>query len=140
MLSSVKQFINFSNYFQENFNPKHMRMDETDPGNYRNLPIKFLLSVVYCWMYNQWYHRRLKRFLFWPVLEALNAETSTETDDAEKFGSNISHIGHYSEIAEKSVERFVSAISSFRYSGPGTRASGLRAPLKDIRNTCLSKG
>ncbi|KAF2553465.1 hypothetical protein F2Q68_00035009 [Brassica cretica] len=27
-----------------------------------------------------------------------------------------------------------------RYSGPGSRASGLRAPLKDIRNTCPSKG
>ncbi|VVA92974.1 unnamed protein product [Arabis nemorensis] len=66
---------------------------------------------------------------------AVTAETSFETDDAKKFGSNISHIGHYSEIAEKSVERFVSAISSFRYSGPGSRASGLRAPLKDIRNT-----
>lgn len=70
-----------------------------------------------------------------------NAETSFETNnDVEKFGSNISHIGQYSEIAEKSVERFVSAISSFRYSGPGSRASGLRAPLKDIRNTCPSKG
>ncbi|KAL0700185.1 hypothetical protein Bca4012_056307 [Brassica carinata] len=69
-----------------------------------------------------------------------NAETSFETNDAAKFGSNISHIGQYSEIAEKSVERFVSAISSFRYSGPGSRASGLRAPLKDIRNTCPSKG
>lgn len=72
--------------------------------------------------------------------EALNAETPLETDDVEKFGSNISHIGHYSEIAEKSVERFVSAISSFKYSGTGSRASGLRAPLKDIRNTCPSKG
>ncbi|CAA7030609.1 unnamed protein product [Microthlaspi erraticum] len=87
---------------KENSNPKHMRMNETDP--------------------------------------AVNAETSFETDDAEKFGSNISHIRHYSEIAEKSVERFVSAISSFRYSGSGSRASGLRAPLKDIRNNCLSKG
>uniref|UniRef100_A0A1J3DM78 Exonuclease 1 n=1 Tax=Noccaea caerulescens TaxID=107243 RepID=A0A1J3DM78_NOCCA len=92
----------YENLQKENFNPKHMRMDEIDP--------------------------------------AVNAETSVETDDAEKFGSNISHIGHYSEIAEKSVERFVSAISSFRYSGPGSRASGLRAPFKDIRNNCLSKG
>ncbi|EOA39755.1 hypothetical protein CARUB_v10008403mg [Capsella rubella] len=69
---------------------------------------------------------------------ALNTETSFGTDDVEKFGSNISHIGHYSEIAEKSVEKFVSAISSFRYSVSGSRASGLRAPLKDIRNTCPS--
>ncbi|KAH0868229.1 hypothetical protein HID58_075251 [Brassica napus] len=90
------------NLHKENLNSKHMRIDETDPGN---------------------------------------AETSFETNnDVEKFGSNISHIGQYSEIAEKSVERFVSAISSFRYSGPGSRASGLRAPLKDIRNTCPSKG
>ncbi|CAH2034346.1 unnamed protein product [Thlaspi arvense] len=71
---------------------------------------------------------------------AVNAEASFETEDVEKFGSNISHIEHYSEIAEKSVERFVSAISSFRYSGSGSRASGLRAPLKDIHNSCPSKG
>ncbi|CAH8299111.1 unnamed protein product [Eruca vesicaria subsp. sativa] len=90
------------NLHKENLNSKHMRIDETDPGN---------------------------------------EETSFETNnDVEKFGSNISHIGQYSEIAEKSVERFVSAISSFRYSGSGSRASGLRAPLKDIRNTCPSKG
>lgn len=53
-------------------------------------------------------------------------------DDVEKFGSIISHMGHYSEIAEKSVEIFVSAISSSRYSGSGSRASCLSAPLKDI--------
>ncbi|MED6109952.1 hypothetical protein PIB30_038475 [Stylosanthes scabra] len=53
----------------------------------------------------------------------------------EKFGVNISHLGHYSEIAEKSVERFASLISSFRCSS-GSRASGLRAPLRDVRNTC----
>ncbi|CAN8290820.1 unnamed protein product [Cochlearia groenlandica] len=74
-------------------------------------------------------------------VDTVNAETPLETDVVEKFGSNISHIGKYSNIAEKSVERFVSAISSFRYSsGSGSRASGLRAPLKDIRNTCPSKG
>ncbi|KAL1192576.1 Exonuclease 1 [Cardamine amara subsp. amara] len=73
-------------------------------------------------------------------IEETDPETSFGTDDVEKFGSNISHIRQYSEIAEKSVEKFVSAISSFRYSVSGSRASGLRAPLKDIRNTCPSKG
>ncbi|KAM7505889.1 hypothetical protein LguiB_004793 [Lonicera macranthoides] len=53
----------------------------------------------------------------------------------EKFGCNISHLGQYSEIAEKSIEKFVSVISSFRCSS-GSRASGLRAPLKDVQNTC----
>ncbi|XP_010499473.1 PREDICTED: exonuclease 1 [Camelina sativa] len=71
-------------------------------------------------------------------MDETDTETSSETNDVEKFGSNISHIGHYSEIAEKSVEKFVSAISSFRYSVSGSRASGLRAPLKDIGNTCPS--
>ncbi|CAL0306483.1 unnamed protein product [Lupinus luteus] len=60
---------------------------------------------------------------------------STENNTDEKFSANISHLGHYSEIAEKSVERFVSVISSFRCSS-GSRASGLRAPMKDVRNTC----
>ncbi|KAG2410327.1 Exonuclease 1 [Vigna angularis] len=54
--------------------------------------------------------------------------------EEEKFGTNISHLGQYSEIAEKSMERFVSVISSFRCTS-GTRVSGLRAPLKDVRNT-----
>ncbi|XP_048141654.1 exonuclease 1 isoform X1 [Rhodamnia argentea] len=54
----------------------------------------------------------------------------------EKFGADISHLGRYSDIAEKSLERFVSVISSFRFTGSGSRASGLRAPLKDVHNTC----
>ncbi|KAJ4703742.1 Exonuclease 1 [Melia azedarach] len=61
----------------------------------------------------------------------------TETDEA-KFGANISHLGCYSEIAEKSMEKFVSAISKYRFSS-GSRASGLRAPLKDVRNTCTDR-
>ncbi|XP_024020546.1 exonuclease 1 [Morus notabilis] len=57
------------------------------------------------------------------------------TDTSEgKFGSNISHLAHYSDIAGKSMEKFVSIISSFRYSSSGSRASGLRAPLKDVQN------
>ncbi|KAK7318873.1 hypothetical protein RJT34_03580 [Clitoria ternatea] len=59
----------------------------------------------------------------------------TEKNAEEKFGTNISHLGHYSEIAEKSMDRFVSIISSFRYTS-GSRVSGLRAPLKDVQNTC----
>lgn len=39
----------------------------------------------------------------------------------------------YSGIAEKSMDKFAALVSSFRY--PGPRASGLRAPLKDVKNT-----
>ncbi|KAI5571037.1 hypothetical protein BDE02_11G067200 [Populus trichocarpa] len=59
--------------------------------------------------------------------------------EERKFGSDISHISHYSNIAEKSMESFISVISSFRYNSSGSRASGLRAPLKDIRNTCTNR-
>lgn len=59
-------------------------------------------------------------------------------EEQDKFGCNISHIGQYSDIAEKSMEKFVSLISSFRYAS-GSRASGLRAPLKDVRNTCTNR-
>lgn len=55
-----------------------------------------------------------------------------------KFGSNISHLGHYSEIAEKSLEKFVSVVSSFRYGASGSRVSGLRAPLREVNNTCTN--
>ncbi|KAE9461962.1 hypothetical protein C3L33_06121, partial [Rhododendron williamsianum] len=64
-------------------------------------------------------------------------DTITETEaSGGKFGCNISHLENYSDIADKSIERFVSVISSFRCSSSGSRASGLRAPLKDVRNTC----
>lgn len=56
-----------------------------------------------------------------------------------KFGCNIGHLERYSDIAEKSMEKFVSVISSFRYNSSGSRASGLRAPLKDIKNNCMRK-
>ncbi|CAA3016741.1 exonuclease 1 [Olea europaea subsp. europaea] len=62
-----------------------------------------------------------------------------ETKGEGKFGCNISHLGHYSDIAEKSMEKFVSVISSFRFTSSGSRASGLRAPLKDIKNTCKKR-
>lgn len=51
--------------------------------------------------------------------------------EEEKFGINISHLGHYSEIAEKSLERFASVISAFKYT-PGSRVSGLHAPLRRL--------
>ncbi|GAB4827107.1 hypothetical protein Ancab_033994 [Ancistrocladus abbreviatus] len=56
-----------------------------------------------------------------------------------KFGCNISHLDHYSDISEKSLEKFASVISSFRYSSSGSRASGLRAPLRDVHNTCPNR-
>ncbi|KAE8671804.1 5'-3' exonuclease family protein isoform 1 [Hibiscus syriacus] len=69
-----------------------------------------------------------------------NIETFVETKAGDaKFGSNISHLGRYSNVAEKSMERFVSVISSFRFSSPGSRASGLRAPLKYAQNTCINR-
>ncbi|KAJ0581548.1 putative exodeoxyribonuclease I [Helianthus annuus] len=60
---------------------------------------------------------------------------ATRDEEEEKFGCNISHLGKYSEIAEKSMEKFMSVISSFKCTSTGSRASGLRAPLKDVRNT-----
>ncbi|TMW89297.1 hypothetical protein EJD97_017394 [Solanum chilense] len=67
-------------------------------------------------------------------------ESIKETEDGQrKFGSNISHLGHYSQISEKSMDNFVSVISSFRYTSNGSRASGLRAPLKDIKNTSTNR-
>ncbi|XP_057949095.1 exonuclease 1 [Malania oleifera] len=56
-----------------------------------------------------------------------------------KFGCDIAHLGNYSDIAEKSMEKFVSVISSFRFSSSGSRASGLRAPLKDVQNYCVNR-
>jgi exonuclease-1 len=63
----------------------------------------------------------------------LNLGCSDDNVEEEKFGTNISHLGHYSEIAEKSLDRFTSVISAFKYTS-GSRVSGLRAPLKDVRN------
>ncbi|KAL0398397.1 UNVERIFIED_CONTAM: Exonuclease 1 [Sesamum radiatum] len=76
-----------------------------------------------------------------------NHTSGTSTSDLDedtrveegKFGCNISHLGRYSNIAEKSMEKFVSVISSFRYNSSGSRASGLRAPLKDIKNNCIKR-
>ncbi|KAM0071524.1 putative exodeoxyribonuclease I [Helianthus debilis subsp. tardiflorus] len=65
----------------------------------------------------------------------LDDQMQATRDEEEKFGCNISHLGKYSEIAEKSMEKFMSVISSFKCTSTGSRASGLRAPLKDVRNT-----
>nr|XP_027085750.1 exonuclease 1 isoform X1 [Coffea arabica] len=67
-------------------------------------------------------------------------DTTRDTNAQEgKFGCNISHLGHYSDIAEKSMEKFASVISSFKFTSNGSRASGLRAPLKDVKNTCRTR-
>ncbi|KAG0539643.1 hypothetical protein BDA96_03G339700 [Sorghum bicolor] len=58
-------------------------------------------------------------------------DTNTRTE--RRFGCNVSHVNTYSGIAEKSMDKFAALVSSFRY--PGPRASGLRAPLKDVKNT-----
>ncbi|EEE55478.1 hypothetical protein OsJ_03659 [Oryza sativa Japonica Group] len=55
------------------------------------------------------------------------------TNSEGKFGCNVAHVNKYSGIAEKSMDKFAALISSFRYAG--SRASGLRAPLKDVKNT-----
>lgn len=71
-----------------------------------------------------------------PIQIELSSSTENTVPGGEgKFGCNIAHLGHYSEIAEKSMENFVSVISSFRFTSNGSRASGLRAPLRDIKNT-----
>ncbi|KAF8663885.1 hypothetical protein HU200_055223 [Digitaria exilis] len=63
-----------------------------------------------------------------------NIDDADDTNLSEgRFGCNVSHVNIYSGIAEKSMDKFAALISSFRY--PGSRASGLRAPLKDVKNT-----
>lgn len=69
----------------------------------------------------------------------LDDQVQVTKDEEEKFGCDISHLGKYSEIAGKSMEKFISAISSFSCTSSGSRASGLRDPLKDVRNTCTRK-
>lgn len=66
----------------------------------------------------------------------LDEETTAEEG---KFSSDITHLSRFSDISEKSMERFLSVISSFRYNPSGSRASGLRAPLKDIKNDRLKR-
>ncbi|XP_043698649.1 exonuclease 1 isoform X3 [Telopea speciosissima] len=62
-----------------------------------------------------------------------------KVDSERKFGCNISHLSDYSDIAEKSVEKFVSVMSSFTCTSSGSRASGLRAPFRDVQNTCAPR-
>ncbi|XP_047318686.1 exonuclease 1 isoform X2 [Impatiens glandulifera] len=72
-----------------------------------------------------------------PIDEPID-EAPTEKYGGEKFGCNISHLENYSDIAEKSMEKFVSIMSSFKYS-PGSRASGLRAPLRDAHKSPMRR-
>ena len=47
-------------------------------------------------------------------------DTTRDTNAQEgKFGCNISHLGHYSDIAEKSMEKFASVISEFKFTTKG---------------------
>ncbi|KAL2931105.1 Exonuclease 1 [Bienertia sinuspersici] len=84
-------------------------------------------------------HARTDTYLETKSVESAHLSTDGDnptevTPEEEKFGCKISHLGHYSDISGKSMEKFVSAVSSFRYSSSGSRASGLRAPLKDVKN------
>lgn len=65
--------------------------------------------------------------------------SSYAADNNVKFGCNISHLSHYSSISEKSLEKFVSVLSSFKCAASGSRASGLRAPLKDKNGTSSTR-
>ncbi|CAO2823458.1 unnamed protein product [Amaranthus hypochondriacus] len=75
------------------------------------------------------------------IVEEKSAEPSPsyyscgdQPTEPEKFGCKISHLEHYSDISGKSMEKFVSVVSSFRFTSSGSRASGLRAPLRDVKN------
>lgn len=68
-----------------------------------------------------------------------DGDKSDQIPEEKKFGSNISHLGHYSDIAGKSMDKFVSVISSFRFTSSGSRASGLRPPLRDVQNICPNR-
>ncbi|CAN6454365.1 unnamed protein product [Victoria cruziana] len=54
----------------------------------------------------------------------------------ESLPCDISHLEEYSCIASNSMERFLSVMSSFKGKASGSRASGLRPPLKDVKNVC----
>ncbi|KAJ0966231.1 hypothetical protein J5N97_027369 [Dioscorea zingiberensis] len=72
--------------------------------------------------------------------EPCNLTNKDNTNKVEgNFGCDISHLKNYSSIAEKSMERFASLMSSFRYNSSGSRASGLRPPLRDVQNTSSSR-
>jgi hypothetical protein len=63
-------------------------------------------------------------------IPTFRSDLTSNSMQQEKFACDLSHLEQYSVIAEQSMERFVSTISSFRCSAGGARASGLRAPLK----------
>ncbi|XP_021764191.1 exonuclease 1-like [Chenopodium quinoa] len=72
-------------------------------------------------------------------LSADGDKTTDVVPEEEKFGCKISHLGHYSDISGKSIEKFVSVVSSFKFGSSGSRASGLRAPFRDVKNTYPSR-
>ncbi|KAJ7522352.1 hypothetical protein O6H91_18G007700 [Diphasiastrum complanatum] len=48
----------------------------------------------------------------------------------QNFSSDLSHLDQYVSIAQRSVDQFVSSISSFECSAKGARVSGLRPPQR----------
>lgn len=44
--------------------------------------------------------------------------------------SSVSHVGQLASLAQRSMDDFLSNMKPFRRSLTGSRASGLRAPLK----------
>ncbi|KAC9404459.1 hypothetical protein E3N88_45898 [Mikania micrantha] len=129
---------NKSHYFtrknQENTNERRM-----ETNNNEGLAMKRKLSIVEDSVQenpNEKHMRASQSFSNQDVHNFdLDDQMQATARDEEKFGCNISHLGSYSEIAEKSMEKFISVLSSYKCTSSGSRASGLRAPLKDIRNT-----
>lgn len=79
---------------------------------------------------------------FWILGDDISVDGDKCTNsmaEEEKFGCKISHLGHYSDISGKSMEKFVSAVSSYKFTSSGSRASGLRAPLRDVKNIGLNR-
>ncbi|MFS7917359.1 putative exodeoxyribonuclease I [Helianthus anomalus] len=66
----------------------------------------------------------------------LDDQMQATRDVEEKFGCNISHLGKYSEIAEKSMGKFMSVIYIiFQMHFNCFSSKRATIPLKDIRNT-----
>lgn len=82
-------------------------------------------------------------------IPTFSSDLISNSMEQEKFACDLSHLQQYSVIAEQSMERFASTISSFRCSTGGARASGLRPPPKSattqksvrgLNQTCTLEG
>ncbi|XP_078442177.1 5'-3' exonuclease family protein isoform X2 [Wolffia australiana] len=67
-----------------------------------------------------------------PLFDLAGNESNAE--DRQSSRCDISHIDRYTGIAEKSMEKFIAVMASYRHIPSGSRASGLRPPLRDIKN------